>query len=134
MAEHDIDIKVQGSVDKEAAREAKEAVRETNKQLRSVAGAAARVSPEFAKLSKSFRAILGLTNSFGLSLETFTAYGAALKAGLILQNELNDMFENFANAIEETTKALQDMWQTVIDIKAKRMIEDGVTEDERSSA
>lgn len=68
MAEHSIDVRVESSVDEGAAKEAKKAARETNRQLRSVAGAAARLSPEFASLSKNFRAILGLTSSFGLSL------------------------------------------------------------------
>lgn len=125
MAEHTIEIDVTSN-DNDA--------KQVSKELNALARVASRLSPEMRSAMTTLRALNGAAKTFGVSLTKLTALGVAIGAAKQTFDMLEDHFKNLAEAAEQTAKAMSGMFQTANDIKAKRMKEGGVTEEERASA
>ena len=125
MAEHTITVDVTSN-DNDA--------KQVSKELNALARVASRLSPELRSVMTTLRALNGVAKTFGVSLTKLTALGVAIGAAKQTFDMLEDHFKNLADAAEQTAKAMSGMFQTTNDIKAKRMKEGGVTEEERASA
>lgn len=125
MAAHTIEVDITSN-DNDA--------KQVSKELNALARAASRLSPEIRSAMATLRALNGLANTFGLSLKKLSVWAVAIGAAQKTFDMLEDHFKSLADAAEQTAQAMSGMFRTANDIKAKRMKEGGVTEEERSSA
>lgn len=125
MAEHTIAVDVTSN-DNDA--------KQASKELNALARAAGRLSPEMRSIMATLRALNNMASTFGQSLKKLSVLGLAVGAAQKTFDMLENHFKNLAEAAEQTAKAMSGMFQTTNDIKAKRMKEGGVTEEERAAA
>ena len=93
-----------------------------------------RISPQLRSMGMTFRTLINLSNAFGMSMGPLTGMVGvlgAVKAGFDLVVE---HFEGIARSAKEASGALNGMRATAAGISARRMLEGGVTDDERRRA
>lgn len=132
MAEHRLDIKVEKEETSTVASNG--LTKDFNNQLKKASLALGRLSPEMRQLGMTFRTLINLSNAFGTNLGSLM--GLIGTIGLIKKgfDLVEDHFANLAKAAQEAAEAFAHMTVVAAEIRADRMKEGGVSEEERQRA